>query len=165
MKVLIYIWMIMRVPVILAIIFGFFYLPITNQPRIPEILLFTILSIIFLVFGIIIIFLMGIELIRKAKFTPKKMGVDPTPIKLVKTGLYKYIRHPIYTGCILTYLGYSLLQNAILCISIITPLFIIILFLKAKQEERDLVNEFKDEYIEYKKSVGMFLPKIRFSKE
>ena len=60
----------MRVPVILAILFGFFYLPIINQPRIPDILLFKILSVIFLVIGIIIIFLMGIELIRKAKFTP-----------------------------------------------------------------------------------------------
>jgi protein-S-isoprenylcysteine O-methyltransferase Ste14 len=85
--------------------------------------------------------------------TPKQNG------ELIKTGVYKTIRHPIYTGIILTTFFYALYSHGLLKIGIAIILFILFYF-KSKYEERLLQKKFPD-YYNYTKHTYRFLPFIR----
>ena len=79
--------------------------------------------------------------------------------KLITTGIYKYVRHPIYTGVIAMALGTILLImsiNAFIFFGIISALMIF----KLKQEEKLLTKYFPKEYPEYKKRTKGLIPFI-----
>jgi protein-S-isoprenylcysteine O-methyltransferase Ste14 len=78
---------------------------------------------------------------------------------LIKTGLYKFIRHPIYTGIILTTFGYGLYTDSFYKILISIGLYILFYF-KSEYEEERLTKKFTD-YKIYKKSTGRFFPQFR----
>lgn len=72
--------------------------------------------------------------------------------KIVKQGLYKYIRHPSYLGLLLAYLGLGIiLSNWISLLFIFLPIFVAILH-RIKIEERVLIDALGQEYIDYCKS-------------
>jgi len=77
--------------------------------------------------------------------------------KLVTTGIYRYIRHPQYTGLILLSLG-MVLEWATLPLLILFPVIITLYIRLAKKEERDMLAEFGDDYEEYRSRTKMFLP-------
>jgi protein-S-isoprenylcysteine O-methyltransferase Ste14 len=74
---------------------------------------------------------------------------------LVKSGVYQYIRHPIYTGDILLLLGLELALNSWLALGVI-PLALIV-YQQAKTEENMLSKKLPD-YREYRKRTKMFIP-------
>ena len=77
--------------------------------------------------------------------------------RIVKTGLYRFVRHPAYTGTIISFCGLGLaLSNWISVILLVVP--ITIAFLKRIQiEEEALYNAFGEDYINYRKmSWGLF---------
>lgn len=76
--------------------------------------------------------------------------------KFIKTGPYKYIRHPMYFSLFLMIGGVILTEIDILNIVFYFSL-IIVLYLKAKKEEK-LWSEKLEEYVEYKKHTKMFIP-------
>ena len=77
--------------------------------------------------------------------------------ELVTTGIYKYIRHPQYTGFLLITLG-MIFEWATLPMLIMWP-FIIILYLRlAKKEEQDMIIEFGEEYRMYMDKTKRFIP-------
>jgi len=161
-NILLNIWMILHVPIIFGILIGFFYLPVIPQPKIPDMGLLNIFNLFLFVLGVIIIIHSATILLKNAKFShPSELKIDPTPQNLVTTGLYKNIRHPIYSGCILIYLSYCLLFRALFCFLILNPLFGIFLYLKSRQEEKDLEKVFGRIYTEYQKKTSMFFPKIK----
>lgn len=82
--------------------------------------------------------------------TPKENGT------LIQTGLYKFVRHPIYSGIILTALGFGFYDGSFWKIAVGFSLWILFYF-KSKYEERLLTNQFSD-YKEYKKNTGRFFP-------
>jgi protein-S-isoprenylcysteine O-methyltransferase Ste14 len=114
--------------------------------------------------GIALVIVSSHKLIRTAKFYGNRIQIDPTPEKLVTTGLYRVVRHPLYFGCIITLFGWCLFWRALYCLYFLVPIFIIGLMIKAFQEERDLEKVFGDEYKEYKRNVGMLFPKIKRKK-
>ena len=78
---------------------------------------------------------------------------------LIKTGVYRYIRHPLYGSLIWMFYGACLVYPnylAFLCNSII---FVPFMYYRAKQEEKLLMEQF-DEYKYYKKTTGMLFPKL-----
>ena len=77
--------------------------------------------------------------------------------RLVNQGIYKFIRHPIYTGDALLVLGLELALNSWFFL-IIIPLMGIILN-RARNEERILAQSFP-EYSSYQSQTKMFLPFI-----
>lgn len=77
--------------------------------------------------------------------------------KVVKTGVYKYIRHPQYTGFMLLSLG-MILEWATLPTILLFPLVVWLYVRLAKKEEADMVNEFGEEYIGYMKRTKRFIP-------
>lgn len=48
---------------------------------------------------------------------------------------------------------------------IIWPILVIVYYRLAKKEENDMINEFGNNYIAYRKKTGMFLPKISLKKD
>ncbi len=78
--------------------------------------------------------------------------------KLATNGIYKYIRHPMYTSVILLCLGFLLTE--ITTVNIIAMLILTIdLFLKSRLEEKLLEQRFNS-YKDYKNNTYRFLPFI-----
>ena len=78
---------------------------------------------------------------------------------LIRRGPYRWIRHPIYTGLLLSLVGTVMLQGEVRAF----PGFALALFAlyrKAKREERFLSEEFGDSFAEHAKHTGMFLPRF-----
>lgn len=76
---------------------------------------------------------------------------------LIQTGIYKYIRHPIYIGDVLLLLGLELALNSWLVLGVVV-LFLYVIF-QARKEENILANAFPD-YADYRKKTKMFIPYI-----
>ncbi len=77
--------------------------------------------------------------------------------KLIVDGLYKYIRHPLYTfGLLFIWLTPVMTQN-MLTVYIGATIYIVI---GAYFEERKLCREFGDEYAAYQARTPMLLPKL-----
>lgn len=95
----------------------------------------------------------------KARGSP--VPVNP-PQRLVTTGLYSWVRNPMLLGWIIMLFGVGILLNSISLIFIFTPLFILlnVLYLKAV-EEKEMEKKFGQEYVKYKESVPMFIPRFR----
>lgn len=85
------------------------------------------------------------------------------PHDIVLQGLYKYVRHPIYTANILLLFGLALATGSgvILINSLVLTYFY---YRSAKNEEEELVRNFSD-YTEYQKHVPMFFPTLNRQKE
>ena len=94
-------------------------------------------------------------LILKRKGKPDS-NFENTSI-LVKSGLYGYIRHPLYLSIILLGTGVLLKQIAIpqLCLG---ALNLIAIYLTAIIEEREMIARFGDEYRIYMRQTKMFIP-------
>jgi protein-S-isoprenylcysteine O-methyltransferase Ste14 len=77
--------------------------------------------------------------------------------KLVISGLYRFVRHPLYTfSLLILWLSPSITINSLIVYSALTIYVLIgIIF-----EERKLLREFGQEYAEYKSITPMLLPSL-----
>lgn len=81
--------------------------------------------------------------------------------QLIRTGPYRWVRHPIYSGLILGLFGTALAQRKIAgLVSVI--LFYIGFKIKSRIEERAMTTTFGVEYQEYTRSTGAIFPKLHF---
>ena len=94
----------------------------------------------------------------KARGSP--VPLNP-PKELVTTGLYSQVRNPMLLSWFIMLFGVGLLLNSISLIFIFTPLFILvnILYLKII-EEKEMEKKFGQQYLKYKESVPMFIPRF-----
>jgi protein-S-isoprenylcysteine O-methyltransferase Ste14 len=79
--------------------------------------------------------------------------------KLIQTGPYSYVRHPIYTGLLLATVGTALAQRkwqGLLAVAIILVAHI----RKARKEEALMTSQFGDIYQEYRRNSGFLLPRL-----
>src|SRR5215470_13364901 len=79
--------------------------------------------------------------------------------ELIRTGPYRTIRHPIYTGILLALLGTAITfgeVRALLAVVIVWSSF----YIKARREELFLSQEFGPRFAEHQQSTGMFLPRF-----
>ena len=80
--------------------------------------------------------------------------------KLEVSGLHRYVRHPLYMGTFVFIWGWFILYPSIsflICSTIITFYTLIAL----KFEERKLIQEFGNDYIQYQKKVPSLIPKLK----
>jgi protein-S-isoprenylcysteine O-methyltransferase Ste14 len=79
--------------------------------------------------------------------------------QLVTHGIYRFIRHPQYTGFLLVTLG-MILEWATLPLLIMWPILVALYYRLAKKEEADMEKEFGQQYGAYRSKTGMFLPRL-----
>jgi protein-S-isoprenylcysteine O-methyltransferase Ste14 len=79
---------------------------------------------------------------------------------LVKSGPYKYIRHPIYTASFISLFGFFILTSNWLLTGIPLLIFISFYIHKIPMEEKELNNNFGKKYKEYTKTTGGLIPKL-----
>jgi protein-S-isoprenylcysteine O-methyltransferase Ste14 len=76
---------------------------------------------------------------------------------LVRTGIYRRVRHPAYLGAILLFLGIPVMLSSIL--GFLTMLLLVAyLMFRIKLEEKMLIARFGDEYREYMMHSNRLLP-------
>jgi protein-S-isoprenylcysteine O-methyltransferase Ste14 len=80
--------------------------------------------------------------------------------ELIRSGPYRWVRHPIYSGLLLALLGTALVRGQVrgLC-----SLFLVYLGFKIKSllEERMMTSTFGAEYTSYASATGAILPRMR----
>lgn len=83
------------------------------------------------------------------------------PPRLVNSGPYAYVRNPMLTGVFIAMFGLGLALGSISLAFIMTPLLLILNYLEIKKiEEPELEMRLGQEYMEYKKRVPMFWPRV-----
>ncbi len=79
--------------------------------------------------------------------------------QLVEHGVYKYIRHPLYSSIIAMFYGACLVYPNYLAFLSTSLIFVPFMIYRAKQEEKLLTQNLSG-YTDYRKRTGMFIPKI-----
>lgn len=103
----------------------------------------------------------GIGSVRQ---TSLKVSETHKTERIVSTKIYSLIRHPQYIGGILAHIGISFLLSSLFSL-ICTPIVIVLNFLVAWKEEKELIKEFGKEYEKYREEVPMFFPKLKKQKK
>jgi protein-S-isoprenylcysteine O-methyltransferase Ste14 len=91
----------------------------------------------------------------------KSLTAHPIPSKnaqLVTGGLYKYVKHPIYSGLILVAFGLTI-TGGFFPHAIFFALLLLLLNYKARFEESLLTATYAG-YAEYSKKTGRFVPRL-----
>jgi len=108
------------------------------------------------VFGLIVRWLAILSL--KRQFT-----VDVSITKdhrIIRKGIYRFVRHPAYTGSLLSFLGLGVsFANYLSMLMIFLPICSAFLY-RIHVEERALIDHFGDEYLNYCASTGRLIPGI-----
>lgn len=78
---------------------------------------------------------------------------------VLTAGIFGRVRHPIYLGCILFYVGLVIFTLSIIS-SVICAIIIGFYHYISRYEERKLLNKFGQEYERYMESVPMWIPRI-----
>lgn len=91
-------------------------------------------------------------------------GITPTSAtrqehKLVTHGVYKYIRHPLYTFGSSLFISFGMMADNWF-IALLGILAFIGMAIRTPKEEANLIEKFGDEYRQYMQRTGRFLPKL-----
>jgi protein-S-isoprenylcysteine O-methyltransferase Ste14 len=81
--------------------------------------------------------------------------------QLIRTGPYRWVRHPIYSGMILALIG-TAINRGQLRGAIAVVLLWIGFTMKSRIEERFMTATFGPEYEEYRRTTGGIVPQLRF---
>ena len=109
--------------------------------------------------GYLILILPGVAIIVLGLFVMSRSHIvfEVKEPKVVDYGLYARVRHPMYLGSILLYVGFWVATASLLTL---IPLLAVIVgynYLASKEEEL-LIAKFGDQYLNYKKRVPKWLP-------
>ncbi|RAI94912.1 methyltransferase family protein [Algoriphagus yeomjeoni] len=90
------------------------------------------------------------------------LGIKPSSMdseELITTGLYAKVRHPLYSGLVLIFLGYFLFAGTI---SSVVHLGCLLLYLPLGiyYEEKNLIVQFGEAYQKYKAAVPAIIPRF-----
>jgi len=96
-------------------------------------------------------------ILLKMKGKPEEQFENTT--HLVTTGIYYYIRHPLYLSLLLFGLG-VMLKDPGLIQCILGSIILISVYGTARIEEKEMLSRFKGEYKAYMEKTRMFIPYI-----
>jgi protein-S-isoprenylcysteine O-methyltransferase Ste14 len=93
-------------------------------------------------------------------------GITPTVAtrrehRLSTSGPYRWIRHPLYTFGTLAFLALGLMADSWFMLLMPVVAFVL-LALRTPNEEAHLIEKFGDEYREYMKRTGRYLPRLKY---
>lgn len=80
---------------------------------------------------------------------------------LVRTGPYRWIRHPIYTAYLMNYLGGGLLAGNLMLTLVPVTMYAILVASRMGREEEVMRENFGQAYTEYEARTGRLCPRVR----
>lgn len=107
-----------------------------------------------LLLGSLFLALEGFRLLRTAGQPTD--GIESTT-RLIRTGIYKYVRHPLYSSLFLLGWGIFVKAPSILGLVLVHGAMFS-LFATARAEEKENLQKFGDEYASYMKTTKKFIP-------
>jgi protein-S-isoprenylcysteine O-methyltransferase Ste14 len=128
----------------------FVYLPISHKMALPY------SGLIIILLGMLLRF---VSIRTLGRFFTVDIAVHKDQ-KIIKTGIYRYIRHPAYASSLMEFIGFGLsLNNWISLLVVIIPVTAAFIY-RIKVEEELLKEKFGDEYSEYMNSTYRLFPWI-----
>ena len=102
--------------------------------------------------GVVSLFV-GVYLVRRSESAVfnNKEG------RVIDTGVYSWVRHPMYLGSLLILLGFSVATLSVLSL-IVLAVFFVFLDRMATYEEKNLTKILGQQYIDYQKKVAKWIP-------
>lgn len=106
--------------------------------------------IFFALLGITFI-IIGINFAKRAKKVYKVKSLEKKSSKLITHGIFKLIRHPIYSAWTIIFIGAAIISDSIISL-LVSPLILILLEIHAMFEENlILIPNYGKKYEDYKK--------------
>jgi len=84
---------------------------------------------------------------------------EEPPNSVVTTGVFRFVRHPLYLGSMLTYLGLIVSTGSLFSLAAFVGIFVFHNYI-ASYEEKRLEVKFGEEYRNYKQRTGKWVPRI-----
>ena len=107
---------------------------------------------------------LGIAIRWSAIYTLGKYFTSTVLIKtdhrLIRAGLYKYLRHPAYTGALVAHLGLGLSFSNWFSLALSSVPFLVAAVYRIQVEEQALREAFGEQYREYARGTKRLLPKV-----
>ena len=101
----------------------------------------------------------AVEGYRLLRIVGKPQGQFENTTTLVKVGVYRYIRHPLYASLIL--LGFGVFFKNLSWIGVVLALVNVgAIVATARTEEKEMMRSFGPEYVAYMETTKMFIPYI-----
>ena len=87
------------------------------------------------------------------------VGGDMRPDRVVATGAFQYIRHPLYLGSLLFYFGFSFATGSVACFALFLIMVVFYNYI-ATYEEKLMVAKLGNDYVDYMKNTNKWFPSI-----
>ena len=85
---------------------------------------------------------------------------ERSKLVVIRTDIFSLVRHPIYLGSMLLYLGFIILSMSVIAFGIWIIIIVFYVYI-SRYEENILIDKLGEEYEQYMHDVPMFIPKIR----
>lgn len=109
------------------------------------------------------LFVLGMMLFTFAVITLKEAflgNIEPVTETLVTTGPYKYVRHPVYLGMVISVLGLALGMKSLWGLICVIVIFVPLGIYRAKLEEMALVEAFGNQWDDYVRQTYFMFPPL-----
>ncbi len=103
-----------------------------------------------------LIFTIAILLFRSGHVV---VSQEQRPNRVVDSGAFRYVRHPLYLASILGYFGLTVSTASLFSFILLVGMFYFYNYI-ASYEEKLLVIKYGDEYTSYKERTGKWIPRI-----
>jgi protein-S-isoprenylcysteine O-methyltransferase Ste14 len=80
--------------------------------------------------------------------------------KLKKGGFYKYLRHPSYSASLLSFVGFGISLKNLISLMLVIILILTAFIIRIRVEEKELIEHFGSENLDYKKGTKGIIPFI-----
>ena len=80
--------------------------------------------------------------------------------RMIKEGIYRFVRHPAYAGSLLSFFGLGFCFSNYLSVLIISVPICVAFLHRVRIEEEALIHAFGREYLDYRASTRRFIPGI-----
>ena len=148
---MIWIWVVVSASVCLGVLaVVYLYLPISKYDVIRYAGLLVIIA------GMIIRF---IAIRTLGNFFTVNLAVH-SDHRIIQHGLYKFIRHPSYSGLLISFIGLGLSMNNWLSLLLVVVPILLIMLHRINIEEKMLGKQFGSEYAAYRKRTWRLVPGI-----